>query len=305
MYVADVFNSRGLFQYLGGWISDLQDGSRAHAHTLLQRAYQVLFHLELGHDLEQAARSQFAVYAQSLPDSPTSLHCWSPLAAGLAIELSSALVAIRVLQNDAWLLATSAAGVRDAPQSMREAYKTIGQKYNPGSKSPKWLSQVPIGIRRAVAAYWEVSGETVATYRDVDQHHDVLARSCFLLTEDKGIRKVSIRLPDNPESKSTAKFTYDKKIDGFDLAKSAFAAVHELVETLARLANASQAPLQKTIEFLPAIEHQAGVARTTGLLLFDFDGKTGLIIGQDEQMHVTLTPVTGGGDAVHRGIPEK
>jgi hypothetical protein len=179
----------------------------------------------------------------------------------------------------------------NAPSSMRDAYKAIIRKYGSGSKRPKWFAKIPVAARKAVATYWDESGETVATYRDVDQHHDVLARGCFLLMEDNVLRRVSVRLPDNPESKSRAKFTYGKEIDGFNLAQTAFSEVHELVETLAKIGNASQAPLQRTINFIPAIEHEYGVSRTTSLILFGLEGRAGLIIGQDEKMHVTLKKV--------------
>jgi hypothetical protein len=288
VYLADIFNSRGFFQYLGGWITTLGSGAMERAHIILQRAYQVNFHLEQGRHLEQAALSQFNAHAHSITGAPRCIQCWSPLVAGLIIELSETLGTLRVLQNEVWMLATAATGARNSPSSMRDAYKTIIRKYGSGSKRPKWTTEIPASVRNAVATYWEASGETIATYRDVDQHHDVLARGCFLIMEEKVIRRVSVRLPDNPESKSRVKFTYEKEIDGFNLAQAAFSEIHELVETLAKLGNASQAPLERRIDFVPAIEHEIGVARSTGLILFDLEGKNGFIIGQDEEMHVTL-----------------
>ncbi|WP_437571880.1 hypothetical protein [Sorangium sp. So ce542] len=267
-------------------------GANARAQIVLQRAYQVLFHLEQCDHLEQAARSQFNAHARSVTELPDELHGWSPVVAGLIIELSGAMGALRILQNDVWALAAGAAGARNSPSSMRDAYKSIAQKYVAGSKRPRWLAEVPVDVRRAVAAYWESSGERAATYRDVDQHHDVLARGCFLITEGGTVRKVSIRLPDNPEQKSRARFDYVNKIDGIDLVRDAFTALHGLVEELARLGGASPAPLLRTVDFTPSIEHKAGIARTTGILLFDSDGRTGLVIGQDEELHATIRRVT-------------
>jgi len=132
----------------------------------------------------------------------------------------------------------------------------------------------------------------MAAYRDIDQHHDVLARGCFLLTEGKTIQRVSVRLPDNPEAKSLAKFTYENDVDGLELAHRGFSALHELVEEMAKLANASRTPLERTIEFAPAIKHHTGVARTTGLLLLNFDGRTAIVMSQDEEQHVTLRQIT-------------
>jgi hypothetical protein len=175
---------------------------------------------------------------------------------------------------------------------MRDAYKTIVRKYASGSKRPKWLTEVPSGMRKAVESYWEKSGEAVAAYRDVDQHYDVLARGCFLLTADKVLTRVSVRLPDNPDLKSPAKFTYDKAVDGFNLAQTSFLDLHDLAETLAQIADAPRAALQQAMEFVPSIAHDPGAIRTTALILFDPAGKAGLVIGQDAEMHVPLRRIS-------------
>lgn len=283
----------GLFQHLGGWIGTLDEtGAKARTHIVLQRAYQVLFHLEQCDHLERLAREQFDPHARSIADLPDCIQAWSPLVANLIIELSATLGALRILQNEVWMLAASASGVKDPPASMRKAYKAMSQKTGLGSKRQRLSTTVPTDVQNAVAMYWTGSGEALAAYRDIDQHHDVLARGCFLLTTGNAIHRVSVRLPDNPESKSPARFTYDKNIDAFDLARKGFSALHELVEKMAKLANAPRTPLQQTIEFAPAIEHQAGVARTTGLMIFNLEGRTALVMGQDEELQVTLKRVT-------------
>lgn len=265
---------------------------KSHSQVVLQRAYQVLFHLEQCTLLERSARLQFEAHTKSSENLPDILHVWSPLVAGLIIELSGALASLRILQNDVWMLAACAASARDAPSSMKDAYKKLSCKYVTGHKRPKWLTEIPTDVREAITTYWKRSGESVATYRDVDQHHDVLARGCFLLAADKGVSKVSVRLPDNPESKSRVKFTYKKEVDGLEIAQNAFSALHELVEDIARIYKAPPAPLQRTIEFVPAIEHQSGISRITALVLFDNYGRTGLVFGQDEEMRVTLRKST-------------
>src|SRR5258705_416193 len=135
--------------------------------------------------------------------------------------------ALRILQNEVWMLAASGSGVKDAPASMRKAYKAISQKNGPGSNRQRQSTKVPAAVRNVVAMYWTSSGEAMAAYRDIDQHHDVLARGCFLLTAGNAVQRVSVRLPDNPELKSPPKFTYNKNIDALDLARKAFSALHE------------------------------------------------------------------------------
>jgi hypothetical protein len=290
VYFADVLNSRGLFQHLGGWVGASNvAGIQSRSQVVLQRAYQVLFHLEQCAQLEQIARSQFNSHAKSVANLPQTLQGWSPLVAGLIIELSGAMATLRILQNDVWQLATVASDARNAPSSMRDAFKNISRKYAAGERRPKWLMVVPQEIRQFITTYWASSGESVAVYRDVDQHHDVLARGCFILTDNNGVNRVSIRLPDNPESKSRGKFSYENCIDGWDLAHSAFSALHDLVENFATFYGALPAPLRQTIEFAPAIQHESGVARVTAIVLNDNDGRSGHVIGQDEEMRVTIT----------------
>lgn len=199
MYFADIFNSMGLFQNLGGWIGTLDGtGTKARSQIVLQRAHQVLFHLGQCDHLERLAREQFDLHVRSIADLPDCIQAWSPHVANLIIELSATLGTLRILQNEVWMLAASASGVKDAPASMRKAFKAISQKNGLGSKRQTLSTKVPADIRNAVAMYWTNSGEAIATYRDIDQHHDVLARGCFLLMGSNAIRRA--RIPPKTET---------------------------------------------------------------------------------------------------------
>lgn len=77
MYFADIFNSMGLFQNLGGWIGTLDGtGTKARTQIVLQRAYQVLFHLEQCDQLERLAREQFDPHVRSIADLPDRIQAW-------------------------------------------------------------------------------------------------------------------------------------------------------------------------------------------------------------------------------------
>lgn len=289
MYTAEVFNSRGLFQRLGGWMPSLSGtGAERRALVVLQRAYQVLFHLEQADHLELVARQQFNAHVRSMGSVPETLRGWSPTVVGLIIEITGALTALRVLQNDVWVLVTNANGARNAPSSMRDASKKLGPKLDKGKKRPGWYGAIPIEVRAAVSSYWQQSGETAALYRDIEQHHDVLARGCFLLTDGETITRVSVRLPDNPATKAPKEFVFNDEIDGLELAHRSFEALHGLVEDVAQAGGATPAPLKRSTEFVPPIEHSPGVRQPTALVLFDHAGETGLLIGQDEETHATF-----------------
>lgn len=135
MYFADVLNSRELVQHLGGWVgAQNAAGIKSRSQVVLQRAYQVLFHLDQGIQPEQAARFQFHSHAKSTKNLPQIPQGWSPLVAGLIIELSGAMAALRILQNDVWLLAASTVSARNAPLGMRDAFKDMSRKYAVGHR---------------------------------------------------------------------------------------------------------------------------------------------------------------------------
>jgi len=282
-----------LFQHLGGWAGAPNPiGIQSRSKAVLQRAYQVLYHLEQCEKLARTAKSQFHSHTKSIENLPHALHGWSPLVAGLIIELSGAMTVLRILQNDVWQLTTTVTGVRNAPPSMRDASKDISKKYPNGNQRPRWLTEMPLEVRELITTYWRCSGELVAAYRDVGQHFDVTARGGFVFTDGNSVTKVSVLLPDNPELKSRKKFTYENSVDGLELASTAFATLHDLVENLAKFYQVSPAPLMQPMEFAPAIQHKSGVAQITALMLYDNDGRNGAIIGQDEETAVTYMQTT-------------
>ena len=264
-------------------------GAERRALMVLQRAYQVLFHLEHADQLELTARTQFSAHVQNMGTVTRTLRGWSPTVVGLIIEITAALSALRVLQNDVWVLVANAHGARNAPKSMRDASRKLGTKSGKGAKRPAWYGAVPADVRTAVALYWQRSGETAALYRDIEQHHDVLARGCHLLTDNTSVTQVSVRLPDNPSTKAPSKFVFNGKVDGLELAHQAFDALHHLVEDIAKASGASPALLKRATQFVPPIEHSPSVRQATALVLYDSAGRTGLVFGQDEEMHATFT----------------
>lgn len=292
MYIADYLNSRGLFQRTGGWMTAADMKARGHAFSvLLQRASQSLFHLDQCDQLRMQALGQFSTHLGRESVLPTSLHAWSPLVSGLIVELSGLLAALRVMQNDAWSLISSASGSRDTPASIRDACATFVRQYGHGNKRPRWLGLIDGETRRLIVNYWEESGCALANYRDVDQHLDVLARGAMYFPERDGAFKLVIQLPDNPESKSRARFTYSTGIDALELARRGFFALHDLVESIAETRGAAPKAIQQSFEFSPPIVHQAGVSALTAIVLFDVNGKGGIIFGQNEKTQITARDI--------------
>jgi len=291
MYLAAVLNERRLFQHVGGWMPALKArGAGKRVQVILRRAHQVLFHLQQAEAIASVALAQFSAHSGRLVPCPQSLHGWSPLVETIVIELSGALGALRVLQNECWQLLAAAFGARNAPSSMRDAYKTLAKPSTSGQKRAKWVSEIPVHVRHGVLSYWRSSGELIADYRDVDQHHDLLARGCTLVAIEGHLHRVVIQLPDNPASASPAHFTYTKSIDGIALASQGFQALHDLLDEVSKSQGAPARPLDASIDFVPAIQHEPGAVRPTALLLFDTAGRSGMVLGQDAEMHAIVTP---------------
>lgn len=292
MYVANLFNSRGYFQRTSGWMQmpSTSSGGRAFA-VVLQRAGQVLFHLDQCKQLHAHALAQFCSHLQREPYLPASLHAWSPVVSGLIVELSGALAALRVMQNDSWGLISAVSGARDTPASIRDAHATLVRRYGHGNKRPRWLETIDQETKSRVVNYWEMSGVHLANYRDVDQHLDVLARGAIFFPELEGPARLSIQLPDNPEAKSRTRFTYARGTDALDTAMVGFDGLHALLESLARDHGAMPQPVQQAFEFNPPIEHHQGTSALTAIALDDVDGRGGTVFGQNEALQVTMRRV--------------
>ena len=169
---------------------------------------------------------------------------------------------------------------RSVPNSLHHACNEMMRHYLKGNKRPRWLAEFPDEHKSLFAEYWLSPGKRLADYRDVDQHFDVLARQCFLDCLLGSFSRLWVCLPDNPEVKSPAQFTYNNEIDAVQFAGDAFHRLHRLSEDFAKKSGADPQLLERTIDFVLPIMHEPGVKRSTALWLLDGAGRQGLVIGQ-------------------------
>lgn len=295
VFHADTFNSRGLFQHVGGWFALHPSQSVAARLTdLLQRAAQALFHVEQAVYFEGAALAQFAAFSSQF--SPASHHARgaSPLVSATLIHLSSSLAALRVMQNDAWRLICVASNVANAPSSITDGIKMLAK----GPRSGKHAvgQHVPEPLRDLVTQYWKKHGAALVDYRDIDQHFDVLQTGCLLTFEKGKIASLTIVLPDNPEVKSKSRYTYYRRVSAVAFAQTAFARLHELIEEVASYHRGVPIPLQQPVVWRPALDvADVPVGGLAALALLDYDGRAGLAMekangsGQMSFRNVVLT----------------
>ncbi len=221
MYHPDAFNSAGLFQNLGGWIRSTPAESKLHFYfsALLQRAHHALFHIAESERLQVVAGAQFASSLADVPVNVIELRGASPVVSATIIHITAALAAIRILQDDVWQLLRERSGARNAPNSIRNAVDAlsaglVGPTRSASRRPPAWCTAVPTPLAASLVEYWSVSGGRVATYRDMDQHHNVIATGCFVTFDAGRTVAATVVLPDNPEVKSVAKYRYSQRIDG-------------------------------------------------------------------------------------------
>lgn len=228
-------------------MKQLSPSALPRAHVLLQRSYQALTHLNQAKTIQLAALKQFQARSPFLEGQPTRIHAWSPPTANLIIELSAALASLRTMQNEVLALATAAIRARNVPSSLREACNAMSRHQPKGNRRPRWLAQIPDEHKSLFVEYWLSQGKRLADYRDVDQHFDVLARQCFLDCLPESFSRLWVCLPDNPEVKSPAQFTYNNEIDAVQFAGDAFHRLHHLSEDLAKKSGAGPQFLERTI----------------------------------------------------------
>ena len=287
MYFADALNQNNLYQQLGGWLPKLQAPAQNRAHSLLQRAHQAFAHLFSVDEMRRIALGQFNQQFPSLVGQPRRVHAWSPMVANLLVSLSAAFAALRVLQNESWMFAAAVYNAKNAPTSLRDAYGKMGRR-GQGQKRATWVTALPPEVRNPFCDYWAQSGRQLADYRDIDQHFDVLARHCFLDLESEIFSRLWVWFPDNPESKAPSQFTYTRQFDGIALAHKGFSTIHSVVETLAAAAGAPRMPLERRIDFQPAIQLEEGVRRATAVLSTDMEARKGMVFIQTEERHLEI-----------------
>lgn len=292
VFHAGTFNARGLFQRVGGWLAQNPSaGVGTRLTDLLQRAHQALFHVDQAVLFERAALAQFAAFSSRLALTSGRARGSSPLVSATLIHLSSSLAALRAVQNEAWRLVCVASGVANAPSSITDGIKALGK--GQGSGKHAWSREVPQPLRDLLTRYWKEHGAALVHYRDIDQHFDVVQTGCVLTLEEGKIVSLAIVLPDNPEEKSSRRYTYGRGVSGVTFARTAFERLHELVEDVAGYHNGVPAPLHTpSVMRPPLVVADVPKGGLAALLLLDYDGREGVAIEKrDEDGRLTLRNV--------------
>ena len=281
MYSADALNRNRMYQFMPEWIKVLDSPSKSQrSEMVLQRAYQVIFHLDNCTHLRNVASTQLERYTLNIEGEPDIIQVWSPDISNLIVNFLAAVSVLRLLQNETWRMISTAYRLKNSPKSMRDAHKCMLRGI--------WSQFLPNGVKSMICEYWESAGSKLAAYRDFDQHHDALARLCVLDCKKVGAEGLWIWLPDNPDAKNAKLFSYSNRIDGLDFAISQFLLVHELLHSTSMQWGKFDSFIPQTLRFVPAISHEMGACVSTAICIHDSEGSVCDIIGQDATSRTTI-----------------
>ncbi|GJM02856.1 MAG: hypothetical protein DHS20C08_13570 [Rhodomicrobium sp.] len=99
---------------------------------------------------------------------------------------------------------------------------------------------------KALNDYWENTGKYIRDLRDVDEHFDALVdHTYFELKSDPG--QILMFFPDNPECKSSKRFTYVRENDAYEIIANNLQEINRIIESICEAKG------------LPPQQHQASI----------------------------------------------
>ena len=216
MYLPELLNSEGLFQRVYSWKTDSSCPDEFSA--LLYRASSCLIHIRRLTELNHRCVTEFGLFEDQLALGEDRIVYQSPSLLAALNEISPLLSSLRIMQ-DMLLPLIGRTNGRSMPASINDGMKTLH------------MLGLSNEIRGILLRYWQASGSSLRDYRVLDQHHASLVAHTFL--QIRPTKKVLVLFPDNPETRTPKKFTYDKSINGIEYLHSAFMRLHAVYEDIA------------------------------------------------------------------------
>jgi len=265
MYLADLLNSRRLFQTVSGWpISRADDESLS---DFLFRATSALIHLVRIEQLHTACIREYQGYAPQLDIRRDRIVFSSSSVFALINEIPPLLGTLRIMQNMLLPMCGKVLGLKTSmPSSLNDAVSRL-HKYG---LSPQ--------VQKRTLSYWTTAGKLLKDYRDLDQHNHVIIKHVLIELQPKP--KMLVFLPDNPMVKNAAKFSFHAERNALEYLPAAFQQLHDYAEDLAHMVGSTPK------------EHNASMRMSQLDLLPPKGGTIGLILdfGGDKAIELSQLP---------------
>lgn len=282
VYLASLLNQRGVLQAASAW--QQASGGRADPaiEDFLARAYSFQVCLLRMAALEQARLAQFQANRRRLTLEDDLVIFWSPSVVEILNECSTALSALRQMQNyTPRMLARKLGTGRSAPASMKDC--TRGKMKKAG---------FPDGIAGLITDYWEEHGCRVKAYRDLDMHYANAADHTFIQVEPS-VRLI-VPLPDNPGARSRKAFTFAEEVSALEFLREQFAAFDTFFSAAATQLGLQPAPISQSVGMGGAAEMREGVKRSFAMMVEDTAGRSGMVFTQLPDRRIQIEPFKGG-----------
>jgi len=271
MYFADLFNSNILLQHFSSYVNKQKninsDEFLFHATILIMGIYKI-------RALNDVCLQQMQTAKKDLTLKDDKVFIWSPPMVELLTLIPPSLSSLVIMQNKIFPLLQPVVGFKQSPpSSFRDAVKSI-HIYN--------LSK---SVMQKTLSYWQNGGLTIRQYRDIAEHHYyLLAHSYYQFMP---VEKILIYLPDDPNQKNHAKYTFEKKIECIDYLEQSFFALCQYVDAIFSDLGFPKEALTQSLN-PTQIDLEEGVRKTLGVMFHDTDGQVGLELGQTEERRIFI-----------------
>lgn len=164
------------------------------AWTAVQRLVLSLQHLEQLPDVQQIEAGQRKILTLSAEQRDP-----------LAYEVDAFLGAARRAQN-----ATVPYLTRAYSQSLPASLAKLAAQLRSGKRS------IHPEVDAVILGYWQAAGSRLKAYRDLGEHHAIVASDARVVRAPTGKLYAYLALPNNPDEKSATKLSYDPPVHALD-----------------------------------------------------------------------------------------
>lgn len=146
----------------------------------------------------------------------------------MAFAVDGFLNGARRAQNSIWVYLSKVLGL-SIPTSLKDIVNSVERR----------KINLPDDLSKIIIQYWKTDGEKLKAYRDVSQHHAVVASDARVTVDLTGQAFVYLVLPNNPETKTASSLSYENpRIDAIpylvDNYQSLYRFICEVLQNLSK-----------------------------------------------------------------------
>jgi hypothetical protein len=267
MYDASFLNQHNSAQYLAGWLQN--PVTYEESLEFGYRAASVLLGIERMKHHGYQCELIVSNYQERL-EIKGGITLWTPSLFHYVHELSPAIVNLLRIQKQSLIMIAQWLGVRNVPTEHKRVRQFVIDKF-------------PASISSLILEYYDLFGDSLRGYRNLDQHFYSIARHSFV--KDIPYYRLCVQLPDQPVSLSRRTCTFEQGIHALDYCIQVFQAIDALMCRISGELGVTLSPLGQMVPFEAFTQHTLE-HRTIGLAVYE-DG-SGYIVHHNENATVSV-----------------